>query len=465
MIKVSISDWPRMPKFRIFFLTTYALTVLFEGVQAQGTMDSLTGFATLKDCIQYALEHQPALKQAYLDQRITEREIRSKLSEWYPQVGLDFSFAHYLELPTAIFPDFSNPSGPKKQIRLGVVQNSSIAFTLSQTLFNNDVLLASRSASDVRLQASQNLVYSQISAVTGVSKAYYDILVSERQLDILDEDIRRLQKSEQDAYAQYQAGLVDKTDYQRATITLNNSRAQRQSLGEQIPAKFALLKQTMGYPIHSILKLTYDTGTLEGQALLDTSQAPKYEDRIEYQMLLTRKRLDLDNIDYYKWAFLPSLSANLAYNLSYLNDKLSSLYQTAFPNSLFGLTVSLPLFQGFKRVQDLRTARLEMQRATWDLTAMRHQIYSEFTQAMASYKANLNQWVILKRNQELAKQVYETISLQYKAGIKTYLEVISAESDLRSSEFNYLNALFNLLVSKIDVEQAMGKINSQSTNP
>jgi len=59
----------------------------------------------------------------------------------------------------------------------------------------------------------------------------------------------------------------------------------------------------------------------------------------------------------------------------------------------------------------------------------------------------------------LAQEVYDVIQLQYKAGVKTYLEVILAESDLRSAQINYYNALYLVLSAKTDVQKALGQIN------
>jgi outer membrane protein TolC len=58
----------------------------------------------------------------------------------------------------------------------------------------------------------------------------------------------------------------------------------------------------------------------------------------------------------------------------------------------------------------------------------------------------------------MAREVYDIVKLQYREGVKAYLDVIVAESDLQTSEINYLNALFHLLESKIDLEKAMGDI-------
>jgi outer membrane protein TolC len=65
----------------------------------------------------------------------------------------------------------------------------------------------------------------------------------------------------------------------------------------------------------------------------------------------------------------------------------------------------------------------------------------------------------LKENLDLAREVYDVINLQYRNGVKTYLEVITAETDLRTARINYYNALYQALSGKIDVQQALGQIN------
>ena len=79
-------------------------------------------------------------------------------------------------------------------------------------------------------------------------------------------------------------------------------------------------------------------------------------------------------------------------------------------------------------------------------------------QALASYKSNLYNFYSIKENLDLANEVYEVIRLQYRAGIKTYLEVINSETDLRTAQINYYNALYQVLSSKVDVAQSLGKI-------
>jgi outer membrane protein TolC len=86
-------------------------------------------------------------------------------------------------------------------------------------------------------------------------------------------------------------------------------------------------------------------------------------------------------------------------------------------------------------------------------------VNAEYSAAMSAYKGNLANYLALKENLALAREVYDVINLQYRSGVKTYLEVINSETDLRSAQINYYNSLYNLLASKIDVEQALGQLN------
>ncbi|MCL6524060.1 MAG: TolC family protein [Thermoflavifilum sp.] len=422
---------------------------------AQQASPSING---LHDCVAFALRHSPDLQQSYLNRDITLHTIRSKLADWYPQIGFSLNLQHYLQLPTSVFPDFNNPNGPKREVKIGVANSSTLSFSVNQTLFDRDVLLAVHSAGDVKQQTAQTILEDQINSIVNVSKAYYNVLIAQRQLDIAEQDIVRLKKSMEDAYAQYQAGLVDQTDYERAKIALNNAYANRQTVAQQVKVAYAYLKQLMGFPKDSAFVLTYDTAQMDNNVWFDTTQVLQYTNRIEYQLLQNSRRLLVDEWQYNKWSFLPSISAFYNYNLAYLNDQFSQLYSRSFPNSLIGIQLSLPIFQGTKRVQNLAISKLQVQQADFALQSLQNQIRTEYEQALANYKSNLYTWQTLKENLDMARDVYQTLSLQYQAGVKTYLDVITAETDLRTAEFSYLNALLQVLSSKLDLEKAMGLI-------
>ncbi len=332
-------------------------------------------------------------------------------------------------------------------------------FGLNQTIFNRDVVIAQQSSKDVRLSARQNTINNKIAVVSNVSKAFYDLLLSKEQIALLDTDIVLLQRSLKDTYNQYKGGLVDKTDYQRATISLNNAMASRKTAGEAVKSKTAVLKLYMSYPVDSTLDVLYDSARMRDEVnSFDTLQQLDVNNRIELQQLETQKRLEEYNLKYYKLGFLPTVSAFGNYNLNYYNNQFKNLYQQNYPNSYAGLSVTLPIFTGTQRTQQVKVAKLQIERLDYDFSSLKDSIRTQYIQALSSYKADLNNYFEQKENLELARQVYNIIQLQYRSGIKTYLDVVVSNNDLFTAQVNFTNAIFQVLSDRIDVERALGTL-------
>jgi outer membrane protein len=440
------------PLLPVLFIMSFLVSPDF--VQAQvDKQDSLLTQANLRDCIQYALRHQPLIHQSLIDEDIAETNIKTTLSEWYPQVNATYNLQHALQLPTSFFPD---ANGNKRPTKVGVKNTSNIQFTVNQSIFNSGLLLAGQTAGDVRKQARQTTISNRIDVVVEVSKAFYNLLLSQQQVKVLDENILRLERSLRDAYNQYKGGLVDKIDYKRAQIALNNTRGDRKRASEQVDARSAALKQLMGYPEQNSFSVVFDSLQMERDVSIDTLQPVQINNRVEYQLLKTQQSLSQASVKYYKWSYYPTISAFGNYIPTFQNDRFENLYNHVYPSSAIGLQVTVPIFQGRKRVYNIRNANLELLRLKWSIEDLTNQVNSEYVQALSAYKGNLAEYNALKENLVLAEDVYNTLRIQYTAGIKTYLDVIIAETDLRSTQLNYLTALNQVLSSKLDLQKALG---------
>ena len=425
-------------------------------LKAQTRRDTLPPVATLQECLRYAIKNQPLLRQAVIDQEITERTIGIALSAWLPQISATGNYQHYFQLPSS--PIFNTATNSTVVTQLGVNNTSALGLGASQTIYNNDVLLASRGARFSRQFSRQNTENTQIEVVANVSKAFYNLLLSQKQLQIIDENIIRLRRALKDAYQQYQAGVVDKIDYKQATISLNNELSARKQTQETIKANIATLKELMGNADNRTINPVYDSLALSREIAVDTNVVVNPTNRIEYQQLETTRSLQNLNVSYYRYGYLPTIGAFGNYNLSYLNNQLSKLYGQSYPNAYAGLNISIPIFQGTRRLQNLRRAKLIVDRADLDLVNSRNVINTEYVTALANYKSNYTELITQRENVNLANEVYNVVFLQYREGIKTYLDVIVAQSDLRTSQINYNNALFTVLSSKIDLQKALGSL-------
>jgi len=427
--------------------------------------DSTNTYLTLKQCIDYAMEHQPALNRALINVDIAKTTNAINLSGWLPQVNANGDLIHYIQQNnkgSAVVSDGSTSGSitgsTTSSSRSGYVNTFVPQLSVSQAIFSPSLLYAAKSAPLYVKQAQQVTDSAKIYLVSAVSKSFYNVLLTLEQINVLKEDTARLGRNVRDTYHQYVGGIVDETDYEEATITLNNSAAQLKQANENIIPQYAALKQLMGYPPDKQFNVNFDTLQMMQDIHMDTTQQLQYDKRIEFQQLNTQKQLQDQLVKYYRASFLPTLSAFYNYNLDFENNKFSELFNNSYPSQLIGLSVSVPIFTGFYRVNNLKKARLQEKLLDWDATDLKSQINVEYTSALANYKSNLYNLQLLQKNVAMAKRVYFVVTLQYKQGIVAYLNVITAESNLISSEISYLNALFTVLSNKIDLEKAMGNI-------
>lgn len=434
-----------------FFISTSA------GVYAQDNTDSVATM-TLDECIDYAMQHQPALNVSRIGLSITKTTNAIALSGWLPQVVGSATAIHYFTLPTSLVSDSLGIVGPPRPEHTGVNNTVIPEISASQVIFNPQLLYAANTAKLYVRQATQVTDSQKIIVVAAVSKAFYNLLLTLKQIDVLKEDTARLDRNVMDTYHQFVGGIVDETDYDEAVITLNTSKSQLVQEIETIRPQYDTLKQLMGYPPENQFNVLFDTSQMLQEISFDTTEQLDYQKRIEYQQLMTDKQIAHQLTNYYALSFIPSVSAMYNYFYEFENPTTSGLFANSYPYSYIGLSLNIPIFTGFARLENIHKARLQEDILKWQGVSLKSSIYTQYSAALAAYKSTLYNWHLLEDNLTRAKNVYRIVTLQYKQGIIPYLNVIVAESNLITAEVGYTNALFQLLDTKVDLERAMGDI-------
>jgi outer membrane protein TolC/DNA-binding MarR family transcriptional regulator len=445
---------------KVKYLTLAVLFVLESvfsvNAQSVSAKDSTPTY-TLDQCISYALENQPSINEAFINIEIAKTANKIALSGWLPQVNVNGTLTHYFQVPYTFAP---NPvvGEPPIPTRAGIDNVFNPELSATETIFEPSLIYAANTASLYVKQARLSTDSTKIYLTAAVSKAFYNLLLTLKQINILQEDTARDERSVTDTHNQYIVGIVDKTDYEEAEITLNNSLAQLRLQTENIKPQYALLKQVMGYPPNKQFNVSYDTTQMTKDLAFDTTTVLKYENRIEYQQLQNATVLQHALTNYYRFSFLPTLSAFYDYFDVCENNNFSDIFSTSYPYSYIGLTLSLPIFTGFSRVENIHKSKLQEQVLDLEQSNLQSVIYTQYASALAGYKSNAYSGQLLRDNESKAKDVYDVVSLQYRQGIVPYLNVIVAEANLISAEIGYVNALFQLQSSKIDLEKALGII-------
>lgn len=427
----------------LFFLLSQ-LTIL----QAIGQEKTLSPSSSLQDFIEYAWGNRGYIKQSEIDQKIVDREIASSLSAWFPQIGSQINYSRNL-----------------------IEQNNQIANSTTfkhsglvniyadQKIIDAGLFQASKASPLLKENAEHNLKLEKINTVVEVSKAYYDILTTTRQIEIINDNIQRIKRQLEDATIRLETGIVDKTDSKRAQISLANSEMENKRLTENLDAKYAVFAEIIGFTGYFDFRLNFEKVNLSKDILLNIESNPSFQNRIEMQQLQTFKELQKVNTLYNKWSFLPSLSASYNYAWDFRNQSMNGFLNSNQPRSLAGVSLTFPIFQGGKRIHEIKKSQLVEERIDWDIINLQRYFYTEYERAVANYNSNLYNYETAQQTVEWSQEVYEIIRLQYNEGLKNYLELMTAENELKASQINFLNSVYAVLSAKLDVEKSLGKIN------
>jgi outer membrane protein TolC len=416
---------------------------------------------TLDQCVAYALKHEPFINMAVVNIAIARTTNSINLAGWLPQVNLSANLTHYTQLPTTFI---KTTNGTTSETKTGVINTFVPVLGVTQTIFNPALLYAKQSAPLFVKQAEQITDSTKIEIVAGVSKTFYSLLLTLEQINVLKEDTARLTKNTNDTYRQYLSGISDETNYDEAVISLNNSKFQLKQAVENVLPQYAALKQVMGYPPLSNFNVVYDTTTMMENIDFDTTRQLQFENRIEFQTLQTAKSLQQQQIGYYRKAWLPTVGAFFNLDYEFQNNDFGQLFSNAYPYSFVGFSLTMPIFTGLSRVNNVKRSRLQADLLDYSELSLKSQIYSEYTTALANYRSNFYNLSISKDNVTLARRTYDIVSLQYLQGVVPYLNVITAETNLITSELTYETSLFQVLSSKIDLQKAMGIITINKPN-
>jgi outer membrane protein TolC len=440
----------------IFFLClSIAASSLTNTASAQiNTPPDTASALTLDQCVGYALRHEPLINMSIVNVAIVRATNAINTSGWLPQVNITGNLTHYNTLPTSFFTD----SGKIVNSKSGIINTITPTLAVTQTIFNPALLYAVHAAPLYVKQAQQITDSTKIEIIDAVSKSFYSLLNTLEQINILKEDTARLNKNVSDTYHQYVGGLVDKSDYDEAVISLNNSLFTLRQATETVRPQYAQLKQVMGYPPMQQFNVFYDTLQMKNDMAFDTTQNLTFEKRIEYQYLQTTKQLQLETVNYYRHAWLPTVGAFFNYEDEFESNSLSNLLSQGYPFSYEGLSLTFPIFTGFARTNNIKKARLQYDLLDWQEVELKSQIWNDYTTAMSNYRSNLYNVTVSEENVSLAKETYDIVELQYVQGLVPYLNVITAETNLITSELTYETSIFQVLSSKIDLEKAMGII-------
>jgi outer membrane protein len=437
------------------------LFCLSWAIPAEAQQKDTVATFTLNQAISYAQRHQTAILNAQIDEQIAKNTVKQTIGIGLPQLSGNASFQDFIKIPTSLLPGevFGAP-GTQIPVQFGVKYNSSLGLELNQLVFDGTYLVGLKASRTYKELSTKNTKRSRIETAVAVTKAYYSVLVSNEQLSLLDANLDRLKKSLNDTEQLFKNGFVEKIDVDRLTVLNNNLITERENVIRLLALNKDLLKFQMGMTIGSELTLTDQISTVSAyDNVVLTKDTTAYRKRIEFSLLETQKALNDLDVKRYKSAFLPSLSAFGSTSNNFQSNSFRDLYDNRFPTTVIGLRLAVPIISGGQKKYQLANAKLAVLKTENDLSNLQNTINLDITQAQTTYRNGQQSLANQQRNMDLAKEVLRVTKIKYEQGVGSSLEVTTAETSLKEAQNNYISALYDMLINKVNLDKALGNIN------
>jgi len=419
---------------------------------------------TLLEAIDYALKKHPDIKSSQYDALYAEADIKEIKANGLPQVGASADFTYNAIQPVSIVPAvFFNPMAEEDEfaeLTFGTKQNLNFGLTANQMVFNGPYLYAVRAAELYKELTQFNADISERDIRVNVTKAYYNAIVATENIEILKTNFPTLERALYETTQLYENGFAEQLDVDRLKLSISNLESNVRNLEYQSKILLDLLQFSMGMPQDEPISLSENIDDLLAQIDQEITGDGNYLNRAEYKLLSQQQSLNDLNIRSIKAGRLPTVNAFGNYSLGAQRDKFSyfNTSEPWFDQLIFGLSVNVSIFDGFRRDAQIQKAQIDDSRIQLGKKQLKQAIDLEFSNAVSNYILAKEQLDNQKQNIELAQKIYDTTLIKYKEGLGSSLEVNAAEAELINAQGLYTNALLQVLLSKIDIDKAQGLI-------
>ena len=388
-----------------------------------------------------------------------------------PKLSGNVQYQHFIDIPTSIIPagsffagdeDLMIPPNPAEdlEVQFGVKNNlTGRVYRQTCCFLMGSFFVGLQAAKLFKEMVAQQTEVTKDELVVNVAKAYLGVLLAKKNADLVRDNISNLQKTLDETEKIYQEGFIEKLDVDRLELSLNNLRIEEEKVGSLIALSKNVLKFSMGFPLTDTIEVRE---SLEELMINDYTQMslnnvePTLSNRADYTALQTADELNELNIKRLKFQYLPVLRGFGSYSQVLQGNDLGG--GSWFPTTVVGLTLQVPIFDGFEKSSKIDRAKIDRDQHLLTINEVEQAIALEVENAKLSYRNALRSVNAAEYSEALAQDIYDTAMIKYREGVGSSIETTQAEGELYRAQGNYINALYELLSAKIDLEQALGTL-------
>ena len=460
------------------YLCLICMGLMSLGVAMAQSVGGNTLTLTLDEAIDLALSDNPTVKVANLEVERYDYVRKQTLSSLYPQVdaSLQYSLALRRQEMTEGF-------------SFGGKNTFNTAASVSLPLFAPAVYEQLKLNRTQMESAVESARATRIDMIASVRSAYYNVLLAEQSLAVLQEAVLTTERVVANTKNLYDNGLASEYDYLTAQVQLSNLRPQVLQTENAISITKLQLKMYLSLPADVDVEVV---GTLDGfrdKVLLSEDYSRDISDNTTLRTLDIQVDMLKHQEQLIKSARMPMVAA--FGQVSYIGQErvdLSGLMggmagggasggqsdvvaqtraQAAASQSKFwwqcpisvGAQVSIPLFAGFKTVNQLREVRNQMSQLDIQRQYAEEGIRLQVEQAINTLITARETMLSNERTVKQAEKAYEISLTRYNAGAGTILELNSSQLSLTQAQLSYSQSIYDYLSAYASYEKTLGNEN------
>ena len=441
------------------FLIFLVLLSLKTYSQEQEVPKSYT--LSLEEAIVFGLENNYSSRISELE---VEKALRQKweiIAQGLPQIAGNVDYQNFLKQPVTLIPAeiTGGEPGTFTPVRFGTKQNISGAATWSQLIFDGSYMVGVQSAQTL-LQISRNAKTKTDQEVKSVIiNAYGNVLLAKESVEILEDNITTLEKTFNDTQKIFENGLAEEEDVEQLQVTLlglqNNLN---RSLRLRIIA-YELLSMALGIPVEAELTLTdeLDDVAMQYYDLALLAKEIPVEENIDYRIAANQAESAEIFVKLEKAKALPSITGFVNFGFQGNSEDFTFFNenQLYFTQSILGVSLNIPIFSSGLRNSRTQQRKMEYQQALIQLEEVENQVKLRIDSAKNDYEFSLENYLIQKKNLELAQRIENKNQIKFFEGLSSSFELGEAQRQLYAAQQDLLQSMLNVITSKVALENLL----------
>lgn len=395
---------------------------------------------TLTEAMVSAVETNPSLGAERQRLNATREELPQAWSEALPQISLG-------GVATARDTDSDNPL-----LDTGTSETWVSTANVSQLLFGSGRVLSSTRAARAQIAgAVAGYEGARQQLLLDVTAAYADVMQAQAIVAARETNVSNLSRLYEFAQAQFDAGVVTRTDVAQSQARLAQARTLLVQAQGALAASVQAYQRLVGRP-PSGLEAPPNAGSLPS----DLGAALEIAARSNPQLIGAVAAVELADANVDVAASQGRLSVTLegssALGGDYDDDTLESRTDSV------GVRVAIPLLNGGFVRSLTRQQRALRAASNLDLAATQRSVEEQVTTAWTGLMSARAAVDSAREQVDAAELAYEGVLLEQETGLRSTVEVLDQEADLLTARIALAQARRNLVVAERQMLFAVGAL-------